>query len=276
MLFKVELNLKCWQIIIFATKNFECDLIHNNQGVISDQRINFDAKSAFADAKFSYDTDGNLNIKRIKGRIGGQSIARVGLYLGKENTKHSQDIGYFSLESQGLNGSVLSDGNVRYSRGDNFLGLSIGNSEVFRAELSYNPCNKLEQVQMLLKRSNGYFKQTKRFSYDDDGQILEVKENKNVWKYEYDQNGNMNKLVFGSDEHEFDYDENNMLVRYNQVKIGYDSMGRITKHYKKMQFSYGTGNLLNEVILVQIGGRKINYIYDHMDRLGMALKQIKL
>ena len=263
-------------IIIFATKNFECDLIHNNQGVLSDQRINFDAKSAFADAKFSFDTDSNLNIKRVKGRIGGQSIARVGLYLGKENTKHLQDIGYFSLESQGLNGSILSDGNVRYSRGDNFLGLSIGNSEVFRAELSYNQCNKLEEVQMLLKRSNGYFKQTKKFTYDDDGQILEVQENKNVWKYEYDQNGNMHKLMFGPDQHVFDYDENDLLVRYNQGKIGYDSLGRITKHYKKMQFSYGTGNLLNEVILVQIGGRKINYFYDHMDRLGMALKQIKL
>ena len=129
---------------------------------------------------------------------------------------------------------------------------------------------------MLLKRSNGYFKQTKKFSYDDDGQILEVKENKNVWKYEYDQNGNMHKLMFGPDQHVFDYDEHDLLVRYNQVKIGYDSLGRITKHYKKMQFSYGTGNLLNEVILVQIGGRKINYFYDHMDRLGMALKQIKL
>lgn len=273
---KTRINFNFWHIIIFATKNFECDLILNNQGVLSDQRINFDAKSAFADAKFSYDTDGNLNIKRVKGRIGGQSIARVGLYLGKENVKHLQDIGYFSLESQGLNGSVLSDGNVRFSRGANFLGLSIGNSEVFRAELSYNQCNKLEEVQMLLKRSNGYFKQTKKFSYDDDGQILEVKENKNVWKYEYDQNGNMHKLMFGPDQHVFDYDENDLLVRYNQVKIGYDSLGRITKHYKKMQFSYGTGNLLNEVILVQIGGRKINYFYDHMDRLGMALKQIKL
>ena len=154
-------NTKC---NISKYRNFECDLILNKQGVLSDQRINFDAKSAFADAKFSYDIDEKLNIKRIKGRIGGQSIARVGLYLGTErsSSKHSQDIGYFSLESQGLNGSVISDANVRFSRGDNFLGLSIGNSEVFRAELSYNQCNKIAEVQMLLKRSTGYFKQGKR------------------------------------------------------------------------------------------------------------------
>ena len=189
---------------------------------------------------------------------------------------HLQDIGFFSLESQGLNGSVISDSYTRYSRGDNFLSLSIGNSEVFRAEYSYNLCNKVAEVQMLLKRSTGYFKQTKRFSYDDDGQILEVKENNHVWKYEYDPNGNMLKLVFGSSVHQFEYNENDQIVRYNQAKIIYDNAGRIVSHYNKMQFSYGSGNLLREVILPQSGSRKINYFYDHMDRLGTALKQIKL
>ena len=216
-----------------------------------------------------------MNIKRIKGRIGGQPIAKVGLYLGKENINHLRDIGFFSLESQGLNGSVISDSNVRYSRGDNFLSLSIGNSEVFRAEYTHNLCNKVSEVQMLLKRSKGYFKQTKRFSYDDDGQILEVKENNHVWKYEYDPNGNMVKLGFGTSEHEFEYNENDQATWYNQAKIIHDSMGRIVSHYKKMQFSYGSGNLLREVILPQSGSRKINYFYDHLDRLGMALTQIK-
>ena len=247
------------------------------QGLLSDQRINFDAKSAFADAKFSYDTDENLNIKRIRGRIGGQSIAKVGLYLGAARPRPMQDIGCFAIESQGLNGTVVSDTHVKYTRADNFLSLSIGNSEVFRAEYSHNQCNKLAEVQMLLKRSAGYFKQTKRYIYDDDGQILEVKENNHVWKYEYDPNGNMVKLVFGNSQHDFDYNENDQLVRYNQAKLVYDSLGRMVGHHKKMQFSYGSGNLLSEVILpgAQAGSRKINYFYDHMDRLGMALKLIK-
>ena len=252
----------------------ECDSNHYNQGVLSDQRIYFDAKSAFADAKFSYDTDGNLNIKRIKGRIGGQSIAKVGMYFGKENTKYLQDIGYFSIESQGLNGSVLTDGNVRFSRADNFFSLSIGNSESFRAEYRYNECNKLSEVEMLLKRSSGYFKQTKRFSYDDDGQILEVRENNHVWKYEYDANGNMIKLIFGKNVHKFEYNEQDQLVGYNQARLVYDRLGRIVMHYKKTQFSYGTASLLTEVRLSSSSGKKIRYYYDHMDRLGMVFKQI--
>ena len=240
--------------------------------MLSDQRINFDAKSAFADAKFSYDTDGNLNIKRIKGRIGGQSIAKVGLYFGKEDTKYLQDIGYFSIESQGLNGSVVSDGNVRFSRTDNFFSLSIGSSESFRAEYRYNECNKLVEVEMLLKRSSGYFKQTKHFSYDDDGQILEVRENNHLWKYEYDSNGNMKKLIFGKNVHKFEYNEADQLVGYNKARIVYDSLGRIVMHYKKTQFSYGSANLLTEVTLSP--SRNIRYYYDHMDRLGMVFKQI--
>ena len=209
-----------------------------------------------------------MNIKRIKGRIGGQSLAKVGMYFGRENTKYLQDIGYFSIESQGLNGSVVSDGNVRFSRADNFFSLSIGNSESFRAEYRYNKCNKLEEVEMLLKRSSGYFKQSKRFSYDDDGQILEVRENNHIWKYEYDANGNMNKLIFGKNVHKFEYNEADQLVGYNKARLVYDSLGRIVTHYKKTQFSYGTGNLLKEVTLSSASGKKIRYFYDHMDRLG--------
>ena len=56
-----------------------------NQAVVTDVRIKFNAKSALADAKFSYDRDRNLNVKRIRGRIGGQPIPRVGLYQGRES-----------------------------------------------------------------------------------------------------------------------------------------------------------------------------------------------
>ena len=253
-------------MILIQSHEKDCDLIHNNQGILADQRINFDAKSAFADAKFSYEMDANSNIKKIKGRIGGQSIPRVGLYLGSEAGK--PDVGIFNIVSQSINGTVLSDSQVTLTKADNSLGLSIRNSEVFRAEFSYNDCNKLSEVQMLLKRSNGYFKQTKQFSYDDDGQILEVRENNHVWKYEYDQNGNMIKLSFGSSKHQFDYNENDQVVFYNGAKVQYDSLGRVVSNYKKMQFRYGSGNLLSEVTLTQAGGRKINYFYDHLDRLG--------
>ena len=123
---------------------------------------------------------------------------------------------------------------------------------------------------MLLKRSSGYFKQTKHFSYDDDGQILEVRENNHLWKYEYDANGNMKKLIFGKNVHKFEYNEADQLVGYNKARIVYDSLGRIVMHYKKTQFSYGSGNLLTEVTLSP--SRNIRYYYDHMDRLGMFSK----
>ena len=40
----------------------------------------------------------------------------------------------------------------------------------------------------------------------------------------------------------------------------------MTRHYKKVQLSYGSGDLVREAVLP--GGRRISYTYDHLDRLG--------
>ena len=237
-----------------------------DQAIVTDVRIKFNAKSALADAKFSYDRDRNLNVKRIRGRIGGQPIPRVGLYQGRESRAGGIDSGDFTLTLESLNGSVLTDGKVRYSRGDAYLTLSIDNKEVFRAEYVFNECNKIKEGKMLLKRSSGFFKQSKRYSYDDDGQLLEVRENKHVWKYDYDANGNMLTLKFGKDEHLFSYDDWDQLIRYNQAVLSYDSLGRIIKNYKQQQFFYGSNSLLTRV-----RGSRINwvvrYFYDEQNRL---------
>ena len=42
--------------------------------------------------------------------------------------------------------------------------------------------------------------------------------------------------------------------------------GRMTRHYKKVQLSYGSGDLVREAVLP--GGRRVTYTYDHLDRLG--------
>ena len=40
----------------------------------------------------------------------------------------------------------------------------------------------------------------------------------------------------------------------------------MTRHYKKVQLSYGSGDLVREAVLP--GGGRISYTYDHLDRLG--------
>merc|ERR1719400_2448784 len=171
------------------------------------------------------------------------------------------------LES--LNGSLLTDGKVRYSRGDSYLTLTIDNKEVFRAEYVYNECNKIKEGKMLLKRSSGFFKQSKRYSYDDDGQLLEVRENSHVWKYDYDANGNMVKLLFGKNEHLFSYDDWDQLIRYNQAVLSYDSLGRIVKNYKQQQFSYA--RLEKPMLVTHVynprEGKLTSLVYDDQDRL---------
>ena len=240
-----------------------------DQAIVTDVRIKFNAKSALADAKFSYDRDRNLNVKRTRGRIGGQPIPRVGLYQGGESWVGGGDSGDFTLTLESLNGSVLTDGKVRFSRGDSYLTLAIDNKEVFRAEYVFNECNKIKEGKMLLKRSSGFFKQSKRYSYDDDGQLLEVRENSHVWKYDYDANGNMVKLLFGKNEHLFSYDDWDQLIRYNQAVLSYDSLGRIVKNYKQQQFSFGSNSLLTRVATARgsRGNWAVRYFYDEQNRL---------
>jgi len=236
-------------------------------GVMAEQRINFDAKSALADAKFSYDYWNNLNIQGIKGRIGGQQIPRVGFYqTPTQDGKIPNESGnfYYSLDS--VNGTKLSDGNAIYLRTESLVTLSINTRDVFTAEYKFNSCNKLQETKMLLKRSSGFFKQTKKYSYDDAGQLVEVQENTFLWKYEYDRNGNMKNLVFGKTVHAFEYNAWDQLVRYNTAELSYDGKGKLVKNHKQFQFKYGSNNLLIEASHARTR-KKIFYFYDHLDRL---------
>ena len=249
-------------------------------GLLTEQRINFDAKSALADAKFSYKYRNDLTLMERRGRIGGQTIPRVGLFPLPPSSSSS------SLSSQGnrqpgggnnrehgnfyltANGSRLTDGNAIYQRTDTLVTLSIGGREVFSAELAYNGCNRLRQNAMMLKRSSEFFKQVKEYGYDAAGQITEVRENNHVWKYEYDANGNMKKLIFGKTEHVFDYDSWDQLVRYNTAVLAYDAQGRMVKNHKEWNFVYGSGNLLVEASCRQNKKQqRMVYYYDHLDRL---------
>ena len=236
-------------------------------GLLREQRINFDAKSALADAKFSYKYWNDRSMEEQRGRVGGQTIPKVGFYhVPLAGRKMPLGLGNFFFTNSKMNGTTLGDGNAIYHRTDSLVTLSINSREVFSSEYKYNSCNKLKQNQMMLKRSSEFFKQIKSYKYDDAGQLLEVHENTHLWKYEYDPNGNMKKLIFGKTEHKFDYDSWDQLVRYNQAVLSYDSQGRMVKNHKEFNFIYGSNNLLIEASHPQ-SKKRIFYFYDHLDRL---------
>ena len=144
-------------------------------GALAELRINFDAKSAMADAKFTYEYWKNANILAVKGRIGGQTLPPVGYYrVPAPGGKVAQGAGNFHFSKEAGNGTVLTDGTVVYQRGEGRVSLTLDSRELFTAQYSYSSCNKLEQLQMLLKRPTGYFKQLRKYQYDGAGQLIEV------------------------------------------------------------------------------------------------------
>ena len=61
--------------------------LHYDDGLVSDQRVNWAARSNMADAKFAYDRDSQLQVKRVRGRVGGQTVHKIGFYYGRERSK---------------------------------------------------------------------------------------------------------------------------------------------------------------------------------------------
>ncbi len=264
-------------------------LAANGTAAMLEERLIFDAKSALVGGRFLY-ADEISNVSSLPlwmaakgGRIGGQSLPRVGFYPRQKLPPSANDqergnffpVGRGSHEKSGeednsLNVTSISDGHAVFQAGPTFTNLVVNKREVFRAEYKFNSCNKIRENQMLLRRPTGYFKQVKRYTYDAAGQLAEVQENSLVWRYSYDPNGNLVKLVFGKNEHSFTYNEADQLVSYNQAaKAAYDGHGRMIRTHKQFQLRYSAGSLLLEA--TKIGGagprRQILYFYDHLDRL---------
>ncbi len=253
--------------------------------IAQETRINFEAKSGLASAKFDYEyTTSGLTDLVIKGRIGAQTLPSHYLHHGWARGMFpisglAKGNGRFVVHTHDLNVTSITDGEATFSRSKTSDVLVISGREAYRAEYAFDLCGKLESSFMRMVKSSGggqEFRQTRRFSYDADGQleratIVDTSE----WRYDYDSLGNLLSSVAsgvsgrGSVKRNLAYDEHGRLTGFKgepRQRVSYDENGRIISDLRNNLFTYTTSDCLSTVRLAG-NERTIQYYYDHMDRL---------
>lgn len=111
-------------------------------GLLTEERIDFGAKTGLSNAKFTYEYDSNFRLSGVQGRIGGQGLPGYGLGY-NQKTGALEQIGGFKVTK--MNGTMVFDGIALFTRGSDarFLetqvALTIHRMEVFRMEFSHDP-----------------------------------------------------------------------------------------------------------------------------------------
>lgn len=112
-------------------------------GLLTEERIDFGAKTGLSSAKFTYEYDGNYRLISAQGRIGGQNLPQHTLAYNSK-TGSPEIIGGFTVSKSKQNETSLYDRTALFSRvvDTRFLEtqvtLTIHGLEVFRMEFSHD------------------------------------------------------------------------------------------------------------------------------------------
>lgn len=112
-------------------------------GLLTEERIDFGAKTGLSNAKFTYDYDNNYRPISTQGRIGGQNLPQYNLAY-SQKTGALEMIGGFTVGKPRANETNLYDGTALFSHSidsrflETQVALTIHGMEVFRMEFSHD------------------------------------------------------------------------------------------------------------------------------------------
>lgn len=112
-------------------------------GLLTEERVDFGAKTGLSNAKFTYEYDDNYRLVNIAGRIGGQNLPQHEMAY-NQKTGSLEAIGSFKVTKQRYNETQVHDGTALFTRSANTgyletqIALTIHGMEVFRMEFSHD------------------------------------------------------------------------------------------------------------------------------------------
>jgi teneurin len=86
-----------------------------NGALLTEERIDFNAKTGLSNAKFTYDYDSNFRLTSIQGRIGGQNLPGV-TYTYSSKTGNLEQISQFKITHPKANTTNVYDGTATFTR----------------------------------------------------------------------------------------------------------------------------------------------------------------
>ncbi|XP_031628947.1 teneurin-a isoform X5 [Contarinia nasturtii] len=239
-------------------------------GLLTEERIDFEAKSALSNAKFTYDYDTNFRVTSIQGRIGGQNLPTQSFGYNVRTGKPSQ-IGPFKINTPRPNQTQVNDGTASFIRTvdgrflETQMSVTIHRLEVFRMEFSHDMHGRISQTRTYTRNVGvNTYTNVKNYTWDCDGQLIGV-EAQEPWGFRYDDNGNMLSLTYRGNTIPMEYNALDRIVKFGDGQYKYDGRGLVSQNAREERFHYNTQGLL---VRAQKRGRfDIHYYYDHMNRL---------
>ncbi|XP_055389787.1 teneurin-a isoform X2 [Condylostylus longicornis] len=239
-------------------------------GLLTEERIDFIAKTGLSNAKFTYDYDSNFRVTTIQGRIGGQNLPTQ-VFAFDPRTGQPNLIGQFKILHPKVNQTQVLDGTATFTRtiDGRFLvtkvSLSIHRVPVFRMEFSYGMHGRITQTKTWTRNmAVQTYTNVKNYTWDCDGQLVGV-EAQEPWGFRYDDNGNLLSLTYRGNTIPMEYNNMDRIVKFGEGQYKYDSRGLVAQNAREERFHYNTQGLL--VRAIKRGRFDVKYSYDHMKRL---------
>ncbi|XP_058985366.1 teneurin-a isoform X3 [Musca domestica] len=239
-------------------------------GLLTEERIDFVAKTGLSNAKFTYEYDTDFRVISIQGRIGGQNLPAQN-FAYDQRTGQPSMIGLFKLMHPMLNQTQVYDGTASFTRtvDGRFMvqkvALSIHRLEVFRMEYSFGVHGRITQTRTYTRNmAVNTYTNVKNYTWDCDGQLVGV-EAQEPWGFRYDDNGNLLSLTYRGNTIPMEYNNQDRIVKFGEGQYKYDSRGLVAQNAREERFYYNTQGLL--VRATKRGRFDVRYYYDHMKRL---------
>ncbi|CAG9802441.1 unnamed protein product [Chironomus riparius] len=241
-----------------------------NGALMTEERIDFNAKTGLSNAKFTYEYDSNYRLISTQGRIGGQNLPGI-TFLYSIKSGNLEQISQFKITHPKTNTTNVYDGTATFTRTvdgrylETEMTVYIHRMQVFKMEFMHDIHGRITQTKMFT-RSVGVtnFSNIKNYTYDCDGQLIGV-DAQEPWGFRYDDNGNMLALSYRGNNIPMEYNTMDRITKFGENFYKYDDQGHIVQNAREEKFHYSTQGLL--IRATKKGRFDVRYFYDHMNRL---------
>nr|CAD7259172.1 unnamed protein product [Timema shepardi] len=254
--------------VLHSERDFEYRWDYQFQaGLLTEERLDFGAKTGLSNAKFTYEYDTNFRLTGVQGRIGGQNLPEHSLGY-NPRTGAPEQLGQFKVSRTKSNETSVYDGTAIFSRINNphfqdvQVAVTIHRMEVFRMEFTHDSRSQTRTY----TRNVGVntYTNVKNYTWDSDGQLSGV-EAQEPWGFRYDDNGNMLSLTYRGNTIPMEYNVMDRIVKFGEGLYRYDNRGLVVQNAREERFHYNAKGLL--VRATKRGRFDVRYYYDHLDRL---------
>ncbi|KAL7028597.1 hypothetical protein ACKWTF_005910 [Chironomus riparius] len=243
-----------------------------NGALMTEERIDFNAKTGLSNAKFTYEYDSNFRLVSAQGRIGGQNLPGI-TYTYSIKTGNLEQFSQFKITHPKANMTNIYDGTATFTRTVDGRYLEtertvyIHRMQVFKMEFMHDIHGRIVQTKTFTRNvAITNFSNIKNYTYDCDGQLIGV-DAQEPWGFRYDDNGNMLALTYRGNNIPMEYNSMDRIIKFAEGQYKYDVRGYTIQNAREEKFHYSTQGLL--VRATKKGRFDVRYFYDHLNRMSV-------